>query len=194
MQDKSFEDNENLKHSEENLPTTSTCGKCEYNSDDEHELKEHIQLVHPPEIFKCDLCSFTANHADDLAMHRSSDHLHKCTNCDFHTQSEESLNLHIKEKHTFLCDFCLLTSINERKHNIHTCRVYIENPTYKTFYTKEWLNRNGCSALYCSDLNRDVVWLHSSKCWRKEHPCYFAPYTLKEEEFEPGHLDHPEFS
>ena len=42
LKDHSFEYN----HSNEDLPSTSKCGKCEYNSEDEVDLKEHINFVH----------------------------------------------------------------------------------------------------------------------------------------------------
>ena len=125
------------------------CGKCEYNSEDEVDLNEHINFRHSDKNLVCDLCDFMTSHAETLTKHRSDEHYNQCPNCDFHTHYRDSFDLHLQEKHSFQCNYCNLVSKNERKHNSHTCRVYLENPTFGTLYTKEWINRNGCSAIYC---------------------------------------------
>ena len=192
--EKSLKDHNEYKHSNEDLPSTSKCGKCEYNSVDEVDLNEHINFMHSDKNIVCDLCDFMTSHAETLTKHRSDEHYNQCPKCDFHTHYRDSFDLHLQEKHSFQCNYCNLVSKNERKHNSHTCRVYLENPTLGTLYTKEWINRNGCSAIYCSKKNKDVIWIHSSKCWTNEHPCYFAPFTLRGRKMEPGFLHHFEFS
>ena len=137
-----LKDHTNFKHSDEDLPSTSKCGKCEYSSDDEGDLNKHIQSNHGSEKLVGDLCGYEAINYDYLSKHMSDVQISECAYCDFVTHSKQSLDLHLKEKHTFLCSVCHHASQIERKHINHTCRVYIENPTFETLYTKEWLNRN----------------------------------------------------
>ena len=100
-----------------------------------------------------------------------------------------------KVRKTWTCTTkCQHISKNNEKHTNHTCKVYIRNPTFETFYTKEWLNGNGCNAIYCSELKEDVIWLHSERCWTNEDPCYFTPCNLQGRKYEPGYLHHIKFS
>jgi hypothetical protein len=56
----------------ESLPSTSKCGKCEYESDDEIELETHMKSNHLDRksqngnnqiLFKYDICAFNASKA-----------------------------------------------------------------------------------------------------------------------------------
>ena len=141
------------------MTSSNMCGKCEYHSEDEEELKEHIMLVH---VLFCSVFNFQTESKTRFDAHIKKDHTNRCTNCDFETQSEEDLNMHVYNEHKFSCTKCHHTSKNNTKHTNHTCKVYIQNPTYKNFYTKEWLNGNGCNAIYCSELQEDVIWSHST--------------------------------
>ena len=42
---------------DDNMPSTSKCGKCDYTSDDESELKVHQNSNHHPnvDLFECDI-------------------------------------------------------------------------------------------------------------------------------------------
>ena len=145
-------------------------------------------------VVSCNFFNFELESETRLDAHMKADHMNKCTVCDFETNSEEDLNKHVNMEHTFSCRKCHHKSKNKAKHTNHTCKVYIQNPTFQTFYTKEWLNGNGCNAIYCSELQEDVIWLHSDRCWTNEHPCYFTPYNLQGSRYEPGYLHHFEFS
>ena len=45
-----------IVHTDDNLPSTSKCGTCEYESDDETDLKMHMKSEHEPHWYKCDTC------------------------------------------------------------------------------------------------------------------------------------------
>ena len=173
------------------MPSTPKCGKCDYYSEDEEELNDHMNSVH---LLSCDFCNFQTEKKTILETHMKTDHINECTKCDYETKSEEDLNIHMNEEHTFCCNKCQHISKNKEKHTNHTCKVYIRNPTFETFYTKEWLNGNGCNAIYCSELKEDVIWLQSERCWTNEHPCYFTPCNLQGRKYEPGYLHHIKFS
>ena len=57
-------------------------------------------------------------------------------------------------------------------------------------YTKEWLDHNGCSAIYSADIREDIIWLHSDKCWTNEYPCYWIPYNLQGKPTKLGDVKH----
>jgi hypothetical protein len=40
----------------EDVPSTSKCGRCDYESDDEGDLRAHLESDHEEGIFKCETC------------------------------------------------------------------------------------------------------------------------------------------
>jgi hypothetical protein len=191
----------------ESVPSTSKCGECDYGSDDEIELETHMKSNHVDQtsqdgknhmetnlLFKCDICAFKTRKFEDLSKHTQGEHQKRCIHCDFTTQSKESLNLHMKENHKLTCGKCQLTSKDEWKHNIHVCKVHINNPIHEQFYTKDWLDHNGCNKIYSAELNEEVIILHSDKCWTNELPCYWIPHNLKGKPSQPGDVRHFEFN
>ena len=60
----------------------------------------------------------------------------------------------------------------------HICKLEITNPTFESFYTKNWLDRNGCNAIYCSKLGEEVAILHCENCTSSKKTCGWDPYTL----------------
>ena len=156
------------EHIDDDIPSTSKCGKCLYESDDESDMNIHINLNHRmnSNSFSCEICSFESNIADILTKHMDENHTIKCDHCDFTTPYIKTLDLHLEETHKYKCNNCNLTHNDQWKHKIHICKVDIENPTFKTFYSKAW----------CSERNEDVLWLHNDKCWSGEIPCHFTPH------------------
>ena len=179
--DKSGSDAEThlTEHTEENTPSTSKCGKCPYESDDEKDMNVHIKQNHKTNVLTCDVCSFKSEDADTLSKHKTEQHEIKCDYCDFITQWKESHDLHLAEHHKFRCTKCKLAHNDSWKHNIHTCKVDIDNPTFKSFYSKAWLDQNGCNPVYCTERNEDVAWLHNDKCWSGELPCSWPPHIYR---------------
>ena len=138
-----------INFTSESVPSTSKCGECDYESDDEIELETHLKSNHVDQnsqdgnnhmktnlLFKCDICAFNARKVEDLSKHKQEEHQKNCIHCDFNTHSKESLNMHMMEKHKLTCGKCQLTSKDEWKHNIHVCKVHINNPIHEQFYTK----------------------------------------------------------
>ena len=135
-QEKSFKDDDETEHLDENLPSTSKCGKCEYTSDDEEDLNQHIQSVH---VILCNLC-------------------------DFETDSNSTFNEHNLSVHTFPCKNCNLSFKSERKLSEHMCRIHILNPICGDSYMKNWIIFEGCTRIYSTSLEREIVYLHSKQC------------------------------
>ena len=100
------------------------------------------------QFFNCDICDFKTNSVDNLSEHKHKQHQHKCVYCEFETQNKDTFDAHRKDNHIYSCDKCLLTLKDDWKHQIHICKVDITNPTFGDFYTKEWLDHNGCNAIY----------------------------------------------
>ena len=63
-------------HSEEDVPSTSKCGTCEYESDDEKDMRKYIFATHVdvPSIFNCGTCTYTSDCEIDLQIHIDSSH------------------------------------------------------------------------------------------------------------------------
>ena len=66
----------------------------------------------------------------------------------------------------------------------------INNPTFRDLHTKEWLDQNGCNAIYSADLQEDIIWLHIYKCWTNEDPCYWIHNNLQDKPTKPGDVKH----
>ena len=186
------------KYSDENTPSTSNCGKCPYQSDDEEDMNLHINLNHKVDTqkFSCELCRFESNENDDLTKHMDEMHSKKCDHCPFTAQCTETLVLHMNESHKFRCNKCKLAHNDEWKHTIHICKVDIENPTFRSLYCKAWLDQNGCNPIYCLERSEDILWLHNDKCWSGDIPCTWTPhlYVGKPPEVgAPKHLEYAKF-
>ena len=83
-----------------------------------------------------------------MSEHKHEKHQNKYVHCEFVTQCKDTFDAHRKENHKYSCDKCLLTSKDDWTNKIHICKVDINNPTFGDFYTKEWLDHNGCNAIY----------------------------------------------
>ena len=158
------------------------------------DMNVHIKQNHKTNVLTCDVCSFKSEDADTLSNHKTEQHEIKCDYCDFITQWKESHDLHLAEHHKFRCTKCKLAHNDSWKHNIHTCKVDIDNPTFKSFYTKAWLDQNGCNPVYCTERNEDVAWLHNDKCWSGELPCSWIPHIYIGKSLKPGKAKHLEYS
>ena len=90
------------KENSEEIATTSKCGKCDYESEEESDLITHIESYHQ---LKWNICGF------------------ECP-------SEVTLEKHEAEKHTpiFECESCKLVCKTEEKLKTHICRVTVRNP------------------------------------------------------------------
>ena len=53
------------------VPTTSKCGECDYNSQDEGDMEKHMQSSHD---FKCKVCSIVFSTEVLLSEHVKKEH------------------------------------------------------------------------------------------------------------------------
>ena len=91
---KGSKDHIRLSHSDENLPSTSKCGECDYKSDDENDLQEHKETLHESkkETFICTYCEFKCDTEIELSKHIQLKHeLYECKLCDIHFKTEGKL-------------------------------------------------------------------------------------------------------
>ena len=94
--------------SDENLPSTSKCGTCEYESDNENDVIKHKETNHECTNFdfSCDSCDFNAETEDDLEKHKQLNH------------------------GNFICEKCEMKLKTEVKLQTHTCKIHVKNPSY----------------------------------------------------------------
>ena len=50
------------------------CEYCDYQIGDQGSLRKHIILVHKEDVYKCDLCDFTANYKIRITNHSRNKH------------------------------------------------------------------------------------------------------------------------
>ena len=125
-----------VDNSDDNVPSTSKCGKCEFDSGDEGDLNQHIESVH---VISCDLCDFKTDRDTEAEKHKLSNH-------------------------SFLCKNCNLTFNSENKLSEHMCRIPILNPTSGDSYMKNYTIFEGCTRIFSTNLQREIVYLHSEQC------------------------------
>ena len=166
-----------------------SCDTCTSTVPSSQDFEEHVENE-----YNCEICSFKTKKVDILSKHRYVEHSLKCYHCNFVAQSKETFDSHMEEFHRYKCNKCNLAHNDEYKHHIHICREDINNPTFRSMYTKAWLDQNGCNAIYCSERNEDIIWLHSNNCWTGDHPCSWIPHVYFDKPIEPGAVMHLKYS
>ena len=121
-----------------------------------------MQIYH---VFDCEVCEFKTVTEEGLEQHMNTEHFCNCDFCDFTTNSFNKFLDHILEDHYFRCAICDLTLKTKNKLSTHICKVELRNPTFETFYVKNWYNANGCNSIYCGKQNQEIARFHSDKCW-----------------------------
>ena len=96
-------------HTENSRPSTSMCGKCPYESDDEEDMNIHMNLNHAsehgskladvPTTSKCGECDYASGDESDIQKHIQLNYDWKCKVCSTVLQDENSLKDHIKKEH-----------------------------------------------------------------------------------------------
>ena len=148
-------------HSDENLPSTSKCGVCDYSSDNEKDVNQHMKRVHE---FCCNICSFEANTEWEIENHEIVQHNYNCLECNETFRTADKLEIHI-------------------------CKHEVINPSYSSYYMRGWVDINGCSPVYCGDLEQKVAIIHKEQCASQKKPCSWAPFTLNRSKDEVIHLE-----
>ena len=114
---------------DEDLPSTSKCGTCDFTSNDQNNLEEHRE-----------------QHSIDSEVFEFI-----CSRCDYETNDKEDLSKHYEVQHSiFSCKVCHMTIRAEAKLQTHLCRVLVKNPTHQSLYSKSWYDANGCSPIFCT--------------------------------------------
>ena len=72
----------------EDVPTTSKCGDCDYDSQDESDMKKHMQSTHQCE---CKVCSIVFINAKLLTEHLKKEHESSVDRCENETQDVEKV-------------------------------------------------------------------------------------------------------
>ena len=159
----------NFSTSDDNLPSTSKCGTCDFTSDDKTNLEEHKEI-----------------HSIGSGVFEFI-----CSMCDNETNDEFILKKHYEVKHElFTCKVCHMTIRSEQKLQTHLCRVLVKNPTHKSLYMKGWYDANGCAPIFCKIKNQEYAWLHHKKCFIE--PCVARKDFIEnneEEEEKPNEME-----
>ena len=74
---------EDQKHPDETLPSTSKCGSCDFESDDEENLNVHVKSKHE---FSCEICELTFKYEEKLKTHMCRLTVANPTCGDYYTQ------------------------------------------------------------------------------------------------------------
>ena len=156
-------------HKDDDLPSTSNCGNCDYKSDEESEMKLHIE----------------------------SNHSFKCKTCHKIFSSELSLKSHVEDKHatpkTLECETCSYICNTAEKLEKHMCRITVRNPSFCDLYTKNWIVLNRCTYIYHRIEKREVALLHCKDCMDNKNRCMekYPLWLPAQEDKEDGiwHLD-----
>ena len=118
---------------------TFYCYKCDYSSDDEHEIEEHGCRVHG--MVKCDRCEYIAEDLDIMKKHKMKHTgriIFSCNICEFETTRESMLVTHKESKHTnpeeklnIECKTCEKSFPYLFHYNEHSCKPIFKYPCEK---------------------------------------------------------------
>ena len=131
--------NKKLKDNQSSI----SCDNCDYTSKDDANLKVHQ----------------VPKHSDESAPSTS-----KCGSCDFVSDDENCIDNHISSNHKHTCVTCNLSFKSESKLDRHMCRTEVQNPACGEYYMKNWFISNGCTRIFSSILEKEVLFLHSQQC------------------------------
>ena len=129
-----------LVHTEESMPSTSMCGKCSYESDDEkHQHEEHR--------FDCDHCDFISQSEETFNVHMEEFHPYKCKNCNLAHSDKWKHTIHICRE-----------EIDNPTHNSLYTKAWLNKNGCNGIYCSErnedvvWLHNHKCwsGELCCS--------------------------------------------
>ena len=75
------------------------CSKCSESFWDNDGLNEHMQNEHVSITIKCKLCEYTSNTMAGLGDHKMDKHYFKCEYCMWCVKSEAELTKHMEQVH-----------------------------------------------------------------------------------------------
>jgi hypothetical protein len=168
--------------SDEDTPSTSKCGKCDYESDGESDMRVHMESHHET---RCSICDYKCLNKLGLENHMEKKHMTICV------KGNESATSQLVDH--FECKNCNLTCKTEDKLENHMCRIEVKNPSFCDFYTKNWIALNRCSYVFHRIEKVEVAVLHCKDCTENKNRCSekFPLYLPAQEDETNGlwHLD-----
>ena len=94
-----------MTHMKEHYSLKYPCKICEYQTNDENELKTHINKEHAQirYMFECDICDCNLNNAVTLTAHKREVHMPIFVGqeCNYQTDREGTLQIHTKKEHDY---------------------------------------------------------------------------------------------
>ena len=84
------------EHREEDTPSTSKYGICDYGSDEEYKIKMHMQSSNE---FSCIECEYISNKKHNLKKHIETSHGVECQKCNEMFAGIGKLNCHMCRVH-----------------------------------------------------------------------------------------------
>jgi hypothetical protein len=96
-------------HVEESHPGTSySCQSCDFKSNTQNDLREHIILTHTAKnVYLCDKCGYSTYNSVHLKRHQEVKHgSFLCDKCDFQSSDYGALANHKRGAHKVVCPKC----------------------------------------------------------------------------------------
>ena len=115
------------------------CKKCEFETHERSELKEHYESDHPTPTFSCDSCDFVTVHSSQLEKHKRTIHplpKYPCQECNYKAIHERDLTRHMNTMHNtepFYCNTCEFTSTEELTMKVHVKEAHEPTHQERTF-------------------------------------------------------------
>ena len=94
-----------------------------------------------------------------------------CDLCDCCTESKDELDTHELFEHNNPCPECCNIFRTYEKLKKHICKLEVTNPTFESYYTKSWVDGNGCNAVHCNKLGHEVIIMHVWRCASRDKTC-----------------------
>ena len=144
---------------DEDIPSTSKCGQCEYESDEESDLQEHIKENHES---LCKICGIACDGNSNLENHVKKMHPEKLDE----SESEKVSYLKVSENFglPFECNTCNLVFATDIKLKKHLCRITVKNPSFCDLYIKNWISVKMCTTIYHRIEKTEIALMHCKDC------------------------------
>ena len=112
--DERLRDDTEDEHVEKHTDQEKSCTKCDYVTDKDDSLRDHLKIHEEQNIFDCELCDFRGKtkikEKHFKARHRNQNiHNFNCRKCDYTTSKETILREHMRihgEPEPFMCKGC----------------------------------------------------------------------------------------
>jgi uncharacterized protein (UPF0335 family) len=78
--------NDEENQNDEDVPSTSKCGQCDYESEGESDLEKHVEVSHA-QIIECKICNLVCKSEEKLENHMCRVTIRNPSFCDFYTNN-----------------------------------------------------------------------------------------------------------